>query len=46
VKAAEGAKPEVKPEAVAATPKTPVKRVRKAPVKVEGADSASKEGKE
>ena len=46
-KAAEGAtKPEVKPEAAAATPKPPVKRVRKAPVKVDGADSASKEGKE
>ncbi len=46
VKAAEGAKPEVKPEAAATTPKTPVKRVRKAPAKAEGADAASKEGKE
>jgi len=46
VKKAEEAKPEVKTEAVAAAPKTPVKRVRKAPAKVEGVDGAAKEGKE
>jgi small subunit ribosomal protein S3 len=37
---------ESKPEAVAAAPKAPVKRVRKAPAKVEGVDGAAKEGKE
>jgi small subunit ribosomal protein S3 len=45
-KAAEGVKPEVKPDAPAATPKTPVKRIRKAPAKAEGAEGAAKEGKE
>ena len=44
-KAAE-VKPEAKPEVVAAAPKTPVKRIRKAPAQVEGVDSAAKEGKE
>ena len=43
---ADEAKPEAKPEAVAVAPKTPVKRIRKAPAKVEGAESAAKEGKE
>ena len=43
---ADGAKPEVKPEVAATTPKTPVKRVRKAPAKAEGAEGAAKEGKE
>jgi hypothetical protein len=38
-------KPEAKPE-VAAAPKAPAKRVRKAPAKVDGADGAAKEGKE
>jgi small subunit ribosomal protein S3 len=37
---------EVKPEGAAAAPKAPAKRVRKAPAKVEGVDSAAKEGKE
>ena len=45
-KKGEDVKPEAKPEAVAAAPKTPVKRVRKAPAKAEGTDSAAKEGKE
>jgi len=45
-KKVEDTKPEAKPEAVAAAPKAPVKRVRKAPAKVEGTDSAAKEGKE
>jgi small subunit ribosomal protein S3 len=38
--------PAVKPEAVAAAPKTPVKRIRKTPAKAEGDDNAAKEGKE
>ena len=46
VRKADEAKPEAKPEAVAVAPKTPVKRIRKAPAKVEGAESAAKEGKE
>jgi small subunit ribosomal protein S3 len=45
-KKAEEAKPEAVTEAVATAPKPPVKRIRKAPVKVEGADGAAKEGKE
>ena len=39
-------KPEAKPEVAADAPKTPVKRVRKAPAKADGVDSAVKEGKE
>jgi small subunit ribosomal protein S3 len=45
-KKTEETKPEAKAEVVAAAPKTPVKRVRKAPAKVDGVDSAVKEGKE
>ena len=45
-KKAEEIKPEAKTEAAAAAPKTPVKRIRKAPAKVEGADGAEKEVKE
>jgi small subunit ribosomal protein S3 len=37
---------EVKPEAAPAAPKAPVKRVRKAPAKADGVESAAKEGKE
>jgi hypothetical protein len=37
---------EVKPEAAPTAPKAPVKRVRKAPAKADGVDSAAKEGKE
>jgi small subunit ribosomal protein S3 len=38
---------ETKPEGVAAAPKAPVKRIRKAPAKAEGVvDGAAKEGKE
>jgi small subunit ribosomal protein S3 len=40
------AKPDVKPEVAAVAPKTPVKRIRKAPAQVEGVDGAAKEGKE
>jgi small subunit ribosomal protein S3 len=45
-KKAEELKPEAKPEAAAPAPKTPVKRVRKAPAKAADVDSAAKEGKE
>ena len=45
-KKAEEAKPEVKTEAVAAAPKTPVKRVRKAAAPTDGVASPAKEGKE
>ncbi len=46
VKKAEEVKPEAGTEGVAAAPKTPVKRIRKAPAKAEGVDGAAKEGKE
>ena len=45
-KKADEIKPETQPEVVAAAPKAPVKRIRKAPAKAEGTDSAAKEGKE
>jgi small subunit ribosomal protein S3 len=45
-KKAEEVKPDAKPEAAVAAPKVPVKRVRKAPAKTDGVDSAAKEGKE
>ena len=46
VRKTEDVKPEARTEGVAATPKAPVKRIRKAPAKAEGADGAAKEGKE
>ena len=45
-KKAEEVKPDAKPEAAVAAPKVPVKRVRKAPAKADGVESAAKEGKE
>jgi small subunit ribosomal protein S3 len=45
-KKADEIKPEATPDAAPAAPKAPVKRVRKAPAKAEGVDSAAKEGKE
>ena len=46
VKKADEVKSEAKPEAAPAAPKAPVKRIRKAPAKADGVDSAAKEGKE
>ena len=46
IKKAEEVKPEAGTEGVAAAPKTPVKRIRKAPAKAEGVDGAATEGKE